>query len=272
MDPELDDVLKLQGVDPDDTTARKDWSKLPEEKIARLAVICHLYDDLDRFSLSHGAKHLEAAAKRAGIDIAAVRKRAAAEHVIATCGIDFNADHVEFKPGKEVLTEVDLKAAPDGVRVGYGVHLPVKAAQGYGVHTPLSNSAWPDRGAAWDTAFRCITEFLNKVKSYAPATDATRSAAEQVRQWVNRGLAAREAMRSLEAPVKEKTRSSVVGKLPAMNAPAVKKATPFQDSLKKANARMKALEVLATGRVPAAVKKAVVKKVAQPKKKAKGKK
>jgi len=94
------------------------------------------------------------------------------------------------------------------------------------------------------------------VKTYAPATDATRAAAGEVREWVNGGMAARAAMLSLEAP-QEKTRAGVVGKLPALGMP---EATGNRASAKKA----------AAPKPP--VKKAAVKKSAPPKKKAKGKK
>jgi ParB/RepB/Spo0J family partition protein len=53
-----------------------DLSVLPEDQLARLAVLMTLADDFDHFALSHGCDPLHAAAKRYGVDVEKIRRQA----------------------------------------------------------------------------------------------------------------------------------------------------------------------------------------------------
>jgi ParB family chromosome partitioning protein len=52
------------------------WADLPDAQFAKLCVLAVLADDLDDLAIGHGCDALHAAAKRYGVDVQAIRKRA----------------------------------------------------------------------------------------------------------------------------------------------------------------------------------------------------
>lgn len=234
----LDDLVFTDGVE--NVRARRDWSKVSATQIARIVAIIHVADDFDDYALGHGASKLEAQAKRYGVDLKAVRKRATLQDIAAS--VDLEGDSITYTPSKGILAEIKFRKDKEGPFATYAISLPVKAGEGHGESGPVVVKAADatcgmDRGAAIDAAFSAMLKVIAKVPSYAPATDATREAAEEVKHWVKAGQAARAAQRelaALDAPMSE-TRTAVVAKLPTLGAkkPAPAKKAPARKAAKK---------------------------------------
>jgi ParB/RepB/Spo0J family partition protein len=219
----LDEIVEGQGVR---IRGESNWPKVSDQQLARLVAIVAVCDDFTDFNLRHSAKGLDAAAKRHGVDSGSVRKRATLEYEAQASGIDWSANKIECKPGKNVLADIRFGGSAGHWTVTVGISLPVKGNEGYGESgpaNPKTGEHWTDRGEAHDAAFARMVKFLGTVDNYKSATDSTRAAAAQVREWVEAGQAARAAIRELVAldkPAVEKTRVGVIGKLPTLAGPA----------------------------------------------------
>ncbi len=238
----LDDVVFTAGVES--VRARRDWSKISPEQIARIVTIIHVSHDFDEYSLGHDAAKLEAQAKLHGVDLKAVRKRAALEHIAES--VDLAGD-ITYMPTKGVAAEIKFRKDKEGPFATYAISLPVKASEGYGQSGPVvvkasDASSWMDRGAAIDAAFATMLKFLGTVGSYTPATDATREAAEEIKHWVKAGQAARAAQRDLAALDAPADRKASIAKLPTLGEkakPAPAKKAPAKKAPAKKAAKKK---------------------------------
>jgi ParB/RepB/Spo0J family partition protein len=217
---------ELDEMDPDEAAAlgvdlRSDVAKLDATEFARFVLVV---------SLAGGwlEERIQQAAKRYGVDVAAVTRRAEAEYAIRAAGIDFAADRIECKGAKGMnLAEILFQAAKGGWNVSAFVDLPTKKGEGFGESGPLRTAGeiWKDRGQAISAAFEWMRGVLKKADKYEATTHRTRAGAAAVKEWIRKGALAQAAMKELAAPVgKAKPGAAAKKKATAKKKPAKKGA------------------------------------------------
>ena len=105
-----------------------------------------------------------------------------------------------------MLADIEFRETRGGWQVNTGVGLPTKKGEGFGESGPLrtAGEVWKDRGAATGAALEWMRAVLEKADRYAGATEATRAAAEQVREWIRKVQAALKARGELGQPAPAK--------------------------------------------------------------------